>query len=322
MGKPSYGGQAVIEGVMMRGPRDMSVAVRDPSGAIQVQTEALSSIYTSRWAKVPIVRGAIMLWDTLDLGIRTLMFSANVAAGPDESEAGAPADSPKNVIPTGVLWGTLAVALGFSMVLFFMLPAAAAGLLDRYIGSALVSNLVEKVIRLTLILGYIGGVGLVPEMRRVYAYHGAEHKTINAYEAGAPLDVESVRRFGREHPRCGTTFLIVVVLVSFVVFVLLGQPPLVLRILSRVVLIPFIAGIAYELIKLGSANYHRRLVRWIMAPGLAVQSLTTREPDDSQIEVAIRALSGGFAAERAREGAAMVAATGPVSVTSGVGGAS
>jgi uncharacterized protein YqhQ len=293
-----YGGQAVIEGVMMRGPRDMAVAVRHPSGRIVVQGEELtSSIYTSRWSKLPVARGATMLWDTLVLGMRTLLFSANVTLEPADAD-GKPGEVP--ALPTGVLWGSMAFALAAATGLFFVLPAFVAGLLDRYIASSLVSNLVEKVIRLALILGYIAGIGFLPEIRRVFAYHGAEHKTVNAHEAGAPLDVEHVRQFSTVHPRCGTTFLIVVVLVSFVVFAVLGQPPIVVRVVSRIVLIPLIAGLAYELIRLAANHYGNRVVRAVMAPGLAVQALTTREPDDSQLEVAIASLQAVLAAEAQR----------------------
>lgn len=300
MRRPLYGGQAVIEGVMMRGPRDMVVAVRSPSGRIVVHSEELrGSIYTGRWSRLPVVRGSVTLWDTLVLGMRTLLFSANVAL---ESE-----DTPKDgstpvqpAMPTGVLWGTMIFALAAATGLFFVTPVLIMGVLDRFISSSLVSNLVEKVIRLGLILGYIGGIGLLPEIRRVFAYHGAEHKAVNAHEAGAPLEVESVRRFTTVHPRCGTTFLIVVVLVSFVVFAALGQPPLLLRVISRVVLIPLIAGLAYELIRLAASHYGNGLVRAVLAPGLAVQTLTTREPGDSQLETAIAALKAVLAAEAER----------------------
>jgi uncharacterized protein YqhQ len=288
MSTPFYGGQAVIEGVMMRGPRVMAVAVRDPAGGIVVHGEPLKgAIYHSRWARVPFVRGAITLWDTLALGMRALSFAANVAFG-GASEETAPADGSSEL--SAPIWGSMIFALALAAGVFFVLPVLITNAADRYIGSPLVSNLVEKVIRLALILGYMIGIGQLSEIKRVFGYHGAEHKTINTYEAGVELTVPNVRRFTLLHPRCGTTFLLVVVIVSFVVFAALGRPPLVERIISRVALIPVIAGIAYELVRLGASNYHRRFVRTLLAPGLAVQRLTTREPDDSMLEVAIEAL--------------------------------
>lgn len=307
--KPVYGGQAVLEGVMMRGPSDFAVAVRAPSGKIVVHKEELKgTIYTSRLAKLPIIRGMVALWDTMALGMRTLSFSADVAfAEAAAEESGEEAEKPK--MPAGVMWGTMVVGLLFAVGLFFVLPVLAMGFVDRFMPTALASNLVEKVIRLTLILGYMFAIGFLPDLRRVYEYHGAEHKSINAYEAGAPLTVESVRRFPTAHPRCGTTFLVIVVLVSFVLFTMLGQPALWLRVASRIVLIPIIAGLAYEIIRLAARNYHRPFVRALMAPGLAVQKLTTREPDDSQLETAIVSLQTVIDSEAARaaEATAMAA---------------
>lgn len=298
--KPVYGGQAVLEGVMMRGPSDFAVAVRAPSGKIVVHQEALKgAIYTSRWSRLPIVRGMVALWDTMALGMRTLTFSADVAFSEAAAEeSGDEAEKP--TMPAGVMWGTMAFGLLFAVALFFALPALAMGYLDRFISTSFLSNLVEKLIRLSLILGYMYGIGFFPDLRRVYAYHGAEHKAVNAHEAGAPLTVESVRRFTTSHPRCGTTFLVIVVLVSFVLFTLLGQPTLWLRVASRVVLIPLVAGLAYEVVRLAARNFDKPIVRAVMAPGLAVQKLTTREPDDSQIETAIVSLQSVIDAEAAR----------------------
>ncbi|HEV8637930.1 MAG TPA: DUF1385 domain-containing protein [Chloroflexota bacterium] len=281
-----YGGQAVIEGVMMRGRRNMAVACRAPAGQIVLHTEPLDgAVYRSRWARLPFLRGAVMIWDTMALGIRALMFAANVASVEGDQD---PADA---TMPGAAVWSTMVVAIGTAIGIFFVLPVLAMGWLDQFIASDVVSNVVEKVIRLSLILGYMWGIGRLSEIKRVFQYHGAEHKTINAYEAGAPLTPESVKRFPLEHPRCGTTFLIIVVLISFVVFSLLGRPPIEIRIASRILLVPVIAGIAYEFIKWAGARYHTSaFVRTLMAPGLAVQGLTTREPDLAQIEVAIAAL--------------------------------
>ena len=285
---PFYGGQAVIEGVMMRGPRTMAVGVRDPAGQIVVHAERLDgAIYHSRWARLPLVRGAVVLWDTMALGMRALAFAAGVAMG-GESEEAAIAES-KNGLSAPVMGGMI-FALVLAIGLFFVVPVLLTNAADRFIASPLVSVLVEKVIRLGLILGYMLAIGQMSDVKRVFGYHGAEHKTVNAYEAGVDLTVPNVRGFTLLHPRCGTTFLLIVVIVSFVVFAFLGRPPLVERIVSRIVLLPIIAGLAYEIIRLGATNYHRAIVRAILAPGLAVQRLTTLEPDDSMIEVAIAAL--------------------------------
>src|SRR5262245_52523608 len=288
---------------MMRGKRTMAVACRAPSGQVVAHTEPLEgAIYRSRWAKLPFVRGAVMIWDTMALGVRALMFAANVASIEEDQD---PAEA---TMPKVAMLSTMVVAIGAAIGIFFVLPVVAMGWLDRYIASDVVSNVVEKVIRLGLILGYMWGIGRVPEIGRVFQYHGAEHKTINAYEASAPLTPESVKRFPLEHPRCGTTFLIIVVLISFVVFALLGRPPIEIRIASRILLVPVIAGIAYEFIRWAGARYHTSsFVRTLMAPGLAVQRLTTREPDLEQIAVAIAALEPVLVVEEpafAREPAA------------------
>jgi uncharacterized protein YqhQ len=290
-----YGGQAVIEGVMMRGQRYLAVAVRDPQGQVVVHREPLKgAIYTSGWARWPLLRGMVALWDTLAVGIRALAFSANVAVG-GESEQTAIEESAQGI--ERPIWATMIFALAVAVGLFFLVPVLLTNVADRYIGSAFVSNLVEKVIRLALILGYMLLIGRSADIQRVFGYHGAEHKAVNAYEAGVELTVPNVRRFTLLHPRCGTTFLVVVVIVSFLVFALLGRPPLAERLVSRVVLIPLIAGLAYEVIRFGATNYHRAVVRTLLAPGLAVQRLTTREPDDSMLEVSITALKAVLIAE-------------------------
>lgn len=283
-----YGGQAVIEGVMMRGARHLAVAVRDPAGQIIIHDEPLTgALYHARWARWPFLRGAIALWDTLALGMRTLAFSASVAMGGDEERA-AIARSQQGSQPA--IWGSMIAALGVATALFFILPIFLTNAVDRQVASPLLRNLIETAFRLLLILGYIVGISQMPDVQRVFGYHGAEHKTVNAYEAGVELSVPNVRPFTLIHPRCGTTFLVIVVVVSFVVFALLGHPPLVTRLLSRVILIPIIAGIAYEIIRLGATYYHQPIVRALLAPGLLFQRLTTREPDDSMIETAIAAL--------------------------------
>lgn len=286
-----YGGQAVLEGVMMRGRRHMAVAVRAPDGRIVVHEEPLTGQMV-RVAGWPLVRGIVLLWESLALGMRSLRFSAAVA------ESGAPPDDaqPPHSAPlmAGVgkdVNGAMLASLAFGVGLFFVLPLLLVGWADQYIMADWVSNGLEGAIRLTLLLGYIVLVGRVPEIRRVFGYHGAEHKTINAYEAGAPLTPDAVQRFSVVHPRCGTTFLLIVVACSILFFTLLGRPPMGLRILSRIVLVPLVAAVAYEVIRWAAGHLHLRLVRLLMAPGLALQRLTTRPPDDSMVEVGIVALT-------------------------------
>jgi len=286
---PTYGGQAVLEGVMMRGSQAMAVAVRDPKGEIQIQVQRLSNIYRGRISKLPFLRGLLGLWDALGLGMQSLNFSASVAAGEDS----------KAISESPVMMGTMLLSLAFGVTLFFVAPAAAgAGIeyvLQNVLGlsmtatSGWLGNLAEGAIRLCLIVGYIWAIGLIPDIRRLYGYHGAEHKTINAFESGAPLTPESVARFPLEHPRCGTAFLLVVVVFSVLLFSLLGPLPLWLRLLSRIVLVPVLAAIAYEYLRFTARYISNPLVRLLVIPNLAMQRLTTREPDRGMLEVAIRA---------------------------------
>jgi uncharacterized protein YqhQ len=294
----AYGGQAVLEGVMMRGRRELAVAVRAPSGEIVVWSDEVQSSRLARKVrKWPFVRGAVLLWDTLALGMRALVFSANVgiAVEGDETDEGDEAKSAKKAGNEGgalvgvALWGTVALSIAFSIGLFFVLPLVVVAFLDRYIESALVSNIVEGLIRLGLLVGYVYGIGFVPDIKRVYGYHGAEHKTIHAWEAGDELDPARVRNYPLEHPRCGTGFLLVVMLLSVAVFLTLGRPDLPLRIASRIVLVPVIAGVAYEFLKFSARHARSPLWKALMWPSLKLQRLTTREPDDSMIEVAVAA---------------------------------
>jgi len=284
----NYGGQAVMEGVMMRGEREWAVSVRAPGGAIVQQRAALPAGYRSRWLKLPLLRGLISLADSLDLGMRALLWSGDVALGEDE-----------DVRMTGPLaWGTVALALALGVGLFFLLPTFLAGLADSAIRSNLMSNLVEGLIRLAIFLVYLVAVGRMPDIQRVFAYHGAEHKTINAYEAGAELTPEAVSAYSRVHTRCGTGFMLLVLLIFVVVATLLGRPSLPVRIASRIVLIPVVAGIAYEIVRFSARRYDRSpVVRAIMAPGLALQNLTTREPSLDMLEVAIASLTAVLEAE-------------------------
>ncbi|MEE8347525.1 MAG: DUF1385 domain-containing protein [Dehalococcoidia bacterium] len=293
-----YGGQAVIEGVMIRGPHSVAVACRRPDGDIIVRREDLGGVYTGALRRIPFVRGIIILGETLALGMRSLVFSSNVALGEEDKEI-----SPMAVIGMGL------TALALVVVLFFLGPLLIAGWLEDRIGSAIVVVAIEGVIRLAMLLAYLGLIGLVPDIRRVYAYHGAEHKSIHALEAGDPLEPASVQRHPTAHVRCGTSFLLTIVVVSVVVFAALGTPDLWLRVVSRVVLIPVIAALAYELIRLGGRFYGNPVARVLMWPNLALQTLTTRQPDDAQVEVALRALQEVMAAEGVSAAEAAQAAT-------------
>jgi uncharacterized protein YqhQ len=285
----SYGGQAVMEGVMMRGSKSMAVAVRQPDGDIVIHTEPLNSaIYTGRISKIPFLRALTSLWDVLVLGIRTLMYSADIALGEEEDfEFNGP-----------IAWGTVAVSFALGIAIFFVGPLLLVGLIDRYIASSFVSNIIEGVFRMAVFVAYIWLIGLMPDIRRVFAYHGAEHKTINAYEAGAALTPEVVATHSTAHYRCGTAFLLSVMVISILIFSLLGRPPMALRILSRIVLIPVVAGIAYEYIKFTNRYRHTPLIRAIAAPNLALQKLTTREPELSMLEVSIGALKRVLESEK------------------------
>ncbi len=296
-GKTYYGGQAVMEGVMMRGRSTMAVAVRAPSGDIAVYHETLAgSDFSKRVRPLPFLRGIFMLWDTMVLGMRALVLSANVGLSEESDD---PADDPPGTLSGIALWTTVAVSILFSIGLFFVLPLVVIHFLDRYISSSIVSNVVEGLIRLGLLVGYMVILRSVKDVRRVFMFHGAEHKTINAFEAGDPLDVEHVRRHSLQHTRCGTGFLLVVVLISIVVFALLGRPDFLLRVVSRIVLVPVIAAIAYEFIKWSAAHDQNQFVRVLIAPSLALQRLTTSEPDASMLEVAIVSLKRVLVAEEA-----------------------
>lgn len=272
----TYGGQAVIEGVMMRGRKALAIAMRAPDGQIVIHQEDLGSVYRSRLSKIPFLRGVILLWDALGLGMRALTLSANVQTGEDEKLEG-PA-----------LYLTLGISLAIGIGLFFLLPAGLGGFAESYLGwSPWLNNLLEGVIRLILLVAYIWAIGFMPDVKRLFGYHGAEHKTINAYEAGAELTPETVAKFPLEHARCGTAFMLTLVLVSILVFTALGPMSMFWRLASRVLLIPFLAGIAVEYIRWTANHLDSPIVRFLIKPNLALQSLTTREPDASMLEVAI-----------------------------------
>lgn len=298
---------------MMRGRRSAAVAVRLASGNILVREEQLNKkLYASKAAQWPFVRGLVLLWDMLILGTRMMMFAATASmqsatADPSSTSTEAAAALQQDTaagratiteatardmegIGGAGLTLTLLISLAFAIGLFFLLPLGIVGAAHNLVGSGWLALMLEGVIRLALLIGYLALIGRFASIEHVFEYHGAEHKAINCYEAGLPLDVEHVRAASRVHTRCGTGFLLIVVVVSIVVFAFIGSPTLPLRIASRIVLVPVIAAIAYELMRLGAAHYRHRVVRWLMAPSLALQGLTTREPDDGQIECAIVAL--------------------------------
>jgi uncharacterized protein YqhQ len=310
-----YGGQAVMEGVMMRGRRSAAMAIRRPDGSIYLYEEALNPrLYQNRLFRMPFLRGMLLLWEMLVLGTRLMTLSANIATGalnPDapiaedgghgtrRSDAAIDhnsSDSMPEIAETPpqiggvVLVFTLLISLGFAVAVFFLAPLLIAGLFSNQFGGGWLNLTVEGLIRLGLLIGYLYMIGRIPDIQRIFGYHGAEHKAINAMENGESLDIPHVRAASRVHTRCGTGFLLLVVVVSIVVFAFVGSPSLLIKILSRVLLVPVVAGIAYELMRLGASNYRYRIVRWLLAPGLALQGLTTREPDDSMIECAIAAL--------------------------------
>ncbi len=326
MAKFYYGGQAVMEGVMMRGQRHMAVAVRAPDGKIVVHEEPLNNIfYKHPVMKLPFFRGLLGLWDALGLGIKALMFSADIALQDEkgatpahntgQERQGAAATTALTITPFStpdaqskgaekvfsgpVGWVSITISIAIMVGIFFVLPVLVASLITNLAGweSGMASNITEGVIRLALFIGYIWGIGHLPDIKRVFGYHGAEHKTINAYEAGVELTPEGVQSFTLLNPRCGTTFLLIVMLLATIVFVLIGKLPFVFLLLSRIVLVPVIASIAYEFIRLMANLYDHSLVRAIIAPGLALQKMTTRPPDLSMIEVGIAALKAVLVAD-------------------------
>ena len=291
-----YGGQALIEGVMMRGRTTVAMSVRPPSGEIRTYSEALpAALARGRWSRIPFARGVLVLYEALVIGTRMLMRSAAIAAEGEDIAIG-----------KGTLAITMVVSIGLAVGLFFVLPLFLSTFAQRATESDLLANLAEGGIRLAIFVGYIGLVGMTAEIRRVFAYHGAEHKAISAHEAQRPLTPDEVDRFSTAHTRCGTTFLLIVVVISIAFFGFIPRAgvPLPLLFLSRIVLVPLIAGVAYELVRFGARHYGNALVRALYAPGLWLQALTTRPPDHSMLEVSIASLESCLASDRAAKAAA------------------
>ena len=285
---PSYGGQAVMEGVLMRGKRNVAMAVRAPSGEIVTYEEELPNLYRSKWMKIPFIRGVIGLWDSLNLGTRLLTKSANLASGEEEQLEGA------------ALVGTVLLSLVLGVGIFFVLPAFLAGLAEKFLNlSSWWSNMLEGLLRLVILISYLSIMGRIPEIQRVFSYHGAEHKTINAFEAGVEMTPEAVAKQTIMHPRCGTSFILTLVLLSVLIFTLLGPLPLHWRLISRILMLPLVSGIAYEYIRF-AANWMDKsaFVRWLIKPNLWLQKLTTREPSIDMLEVSIKAFNLMFEGEK------------------------
>jgi uncharacterized protein YqhQ len=290
------GGQAVMEGVMMRGVSTWAVAVRKPStepdvlGEIEIQSFPLVS-WTKRHRlfRLPVVRGVVALADSMSIGFRALGISANAGLPEDEEEI------------SGAMWaGTLVVALLFAVGLFFVVPVALTSLVKDQLGSAFLFWLAEGLLRTVIFLGYLGVMSRLPDLRRVFEYHGAEHKTISCYEAGLELTSENAQRFSRLHPRCGTSFLLIVMVVAIFVFAPLGLPAWYLLLASRILGVPLIAGLSFEVIKFAGRNRRRGWVQTLMWPGMQLQKLTTREPSHDQLAVAIAAMDAVLEVEDPR----------------------
>lgn len=282
----AYGGQAVIEGVLMRGRKACVMANRAPDGTIITNNIPLSRIYQSKVARIPILRGLILLWDAIGLGTRALTDAANLQSGEDEKIEGV------------TLTLTLVFTFTIAIALFFLAPAGIGWLAERFLQwNSWWSNLLEGIIRLLFLVGYIWAIGFMPDIRRVFMYHGAEHKTINAYEAGAELTPAIVAGYSTSHARCGTAFLLTLMVISLLVFTLMGPLPLGWRLLSRLLMVPVLAGIAYEYIRWTSNHMNSPIIKALIKPNLALQSLTTRQPEEKMLEVSIAAFKAMRQAE-------------------------
>jgi uncharacterized protein YqhQ len=281
------GGQAILEGVMMRGVSTWAAAVRTPDGEIEITSEPVVSwARRHRILRIPVVRGVGALAESLKIGFRALAFSANAQMDEDEEPIG------------GFTWGlTVALSLALAVGLFFVIPVGLTSLIKEQLGSAVLFWLVEGVVRTAIFIGYIAAISRLPDLRRVFEYHGAEHKTISCFEAGDELSPARAARYSRLHPRCGTSFLLIVMVLAIFVFAPLGLPEWYWLVLSRVLGIPLIAGLSYEVIKWAGRNRRRAWVRTLMWPGLMLQNLTTREPDHDQLAVAIASLEEVLAVE-------------------------
>ena len=294
--KTSIGGQAVMEGVMMRGPKEIATAVRKSNGEIIIDKKEVSSVFTKyKFLKIPVLRGVISFFDSMITGVKCLMFSAE-QVDLEDGEEYKPSrfekwldDTFGDKIKDIVIYFSVFVSLVFSIGLFILLPTALVGWMKKIIASAPLLSLCEGGVRILIFLAYLFLVSRMKDIQRVFEYHGAEHKTIAAYEHGEELTPENARKYSRLHPRCGTSFLLIVMIISIVFFSFLKWETVWQRMLYRLLLLPVVAGVSYEIIKFAGRS-DSKFVKWLTSPGLALQLLTTREPDDSQLEVAIAAL--------------------------------
>lgn len=304
----SIGGQAVIEGVMMRGPKDIAVAVRTPDGEIVVDKKPIASILQkNKLLKLPIIRGVISFFESLVIGTKALMYSAeffDVEEEEDKAKKAAmteaerkAAEAKESKMKNAAIYGSVIVALVFGIGFFMLLPTVLVGFVKEHISSGVLATLTEGVIRIALFLAYISLVSQMKDIRRVFEYHGAEHKTIFCYESGEELTVENARKFSRLHPRCGTSFLLIVMVVSIILFSFISWDNPWTRLGIRLLLLPVVAGLSYEIIKLAGRS-KSKIMRAVSMPGMWLQKITTREPDDSQLEVAIASLSAVLTGNR------------------------
>ncbi len=277
---PSYGGQALIEGVLMRGKNALSSAMRNPDGKIVVYSEKLQGPYKNKLFQIPFLRGLLILWDSLFVGMKYLTISANVQSNEDEKIGGSS------------LFLALLISISFAILIFFVLPVLITSPFSNFIKlNVLATNLLEGLIRLITMIIYLWLISFMPEIKRVFAYHGAEHKTINAYEGHADLNVSSVMKYSVQHPRCGTSFLLTLVVFSVIIFSFFGEIPFLIKLFSRIVFIPIIAMLAYEFIRWLGNHLENPIIRLIAIPNMALQNLTTREPSPEMVEVAIKAFT-------------------------------
>ena len=284
---PRYGGQAVIEGIMIRGQNNVAIAVRSPSGNIVTRVKKINTLFTGKLRSIPIIRGVIALAETLSLGMEALNYSSQVAN--DEE------DRPPGKFSSAIM---ILISLSIAIGLFFILPLVVSKPFEGLLGSDVVSNVAEGIIRLAVFLIYVTVISLMPDIRRVYMYHGAEHMAVHAQEKGDPLTIQEIRKYPTAHPRCGTAFLLTIMVIAIIVFTLIPREPLWLVVGSRIVLIPLIASLSYEFIRFNSKYETNKFISKMSVPSLLLQSLTTKIPDDDQIEVAINAMESAIGADR------------------------
>ena len=293
-----YGGQAVIEGVMIRGASDAVIAVRKPDGQIMVQTLPQSRLWLSRWRRILFLRGIAVLAETLTLGMKALAVSANAAVPQDEREDGK--SDEKETLGGLALGAMIAVSLTLAIVVFFIIPLFLSRGLESFGWNDWAANAGEGGIRIVLFVGYLWLIGRMQDIQRLYGYHGAEHMAVHAREAGDPLTPEGLRRHPTAHPRCGTAFLLTVVLVSIVAFMFFPRDPLWFHFTSRIILIPVVAAVSYEIIRFNGRHADWWWVKLIALPSLLLQNLTTKQPDDGQCEVAIASIEAAIALDAGR----------------------